>query len=85
VCRDSRSMAILNAVRIIYSRFMPHLLMILVQIGYSFLYTIAEAVFNHGMNPHVFVTNRYIVGSLVMFPLAYFLERCITHMHTPTR
>ncbi|KAG6776433.1 hypothetical protein POTOM_019944 [Populus tomentosa] len=30
---------------------MPHLLMILVQIGYLFLYTIAEAVFNHGMNP----------------------------------
>jgi hypothetical protein len=58
VCTDSRSMAILNAVRIIYSRFMPHLLMILVQIGYSFLYTIAEAVFNHGMNPHVFVTYR---------------------------
>ncbi|KAG5246317.1 WAT1-related protein [Salix suchowensis] len=41
----------------------------------SFLYFIAEAVFNHGMNPHVFVTYRYIVGSLVMFPLAYFLER----------
>nr|TKS03418.1 hypothetical protein D5086_0000154150 [Populus alba] len=68
-------MAILNAVRIIYSRFMPHLLMILAQIGYLFLYTIAEAVFNHGMNPRVFATYRYIVGSLVMFPLAYFLER----------
>ncbi|KAJ6708913.1 WAT1-RELATED PROTEIN [Salix koriyanagi] len=64
-------MAILYA----YSRFMPHLLMILVQIGYSFLYFLAEAAFNHGMNPHVFVTYRYIVGSLVMFPLAYFLER----------
>ncbi|KAB5557546.1 hypothetical protein DKX38_008455 [Salix brachista] len=68
-------MAILNAARVNYSRFMPHLLMILVQIGLSFLYFIAEAVFNHGMNPHVFVTYRYIVGSLVMFPLAYFLER----------
>ncbi|KAL3592818.1 hypothetical protein D5086_011458 [Populus alba] len=75
MCTDSRSMAILNAVRIIYSRFMPHLLMILAQIGYLFLYTIAEAVFNHGMNPRVFATYRYIVGSLVMFPLAYFLER----------
>uniref|UniRef100_A0A6N2LER9 WAT1-related protein n=1 Tax=Salix viminalis TaxID=40686 RepID=A0A6N2LER9_SALVM len=75
MCTDSRPMAILNAARVNYSRFMPHLLMILVQIGLSFLYFIAEAVFNHGMNPHVFVTYRYIVGSLVMFPLAYFLER----------
>ncbi|KAJ6681230.1 WAT1-RELATED PROTEIN [Salix koriyanagi] len=57
-------MAILNAARVNFSRFMPHLLMILVQIGLSFLYFIAEAVFNHGMNPHVFVTYRYIVGSL---------------------
>ncbi|KAH8515344.1 hypothetical protein Peur_046864 [Populus x canadensis] len=64
-------MAILYA----YSRFIPHLLMILVQIGYSFLYFLAEAAFSHGMSPHVFVTYRYIVGGLVMFPLAYFLER----------
>ncbi|XP_011028786.1 PREDICTED: WAT1-related protein At4g08300-like isoform X3 [Populus euphratica] len=64
-------MAILYA----YSRFIPHLLMILVQIGYSFLYFLAEAAFSHGMSPHVFVTYRYIVGSLVMFLLAYFLER----------
>jgi len=79
----SRAMAILYA----YSRFIPHLLMILVQIGYSFLYFLAEAAFSHGMSPHVFVTYRYIVGGLVMFPLAYFLERYIIHMckHSPKK
>ncbi|KAK6793214.1 hypothetical protein RDI58_006667 [Solanum bulbocastanum] len=56
-------------------KFKPHLLMILVQICYSFLYFITEASFNHGMNPHVYVTYRNIVGGLVMLPFAYFLER----------
>ncbi|KAH7517358.1 hypothetical protein FEM48_Zijuj09G0055200 [Ziziphus jujuba var. spinosa] len=28
------------------------------------------------MNPHVFLTYRYVVGGLVTFPFAYFLERC---------
>ncbi|CAN4091840.1 unnamed protein product [Withania somnifera] len=56
-------------------KFKPHLLMILVQICYTFLYFITEASFNHGMNPHVYVTYRHIVGGLVMLPFAYFLER----------
>ncbi|TQD73433.1 hypothetical protein C1H46_041019 [Malus baccata] len=49
--------------------------MVLAQIGYTFLYLITAASFDHGMNPHVFVTYRHIVGGLVMFPFAYFLER----------
>lgn len=59
----------------IYKRFKPHLLMVLVQMGYTFLYFITEAAFNHGMNPHVHITYRQIVAGLVMFPFAYFLER----------
>ncbi|PRQ25880.1 putative EamA domain-containing protein [Rosa chinensis] len=59
----------------IYRRFKPHLLMVLAQIGYACLYFITDASFNHGMNPHVFVTYRHIMGGLVMFPFAYFLER----------
>ncbi|KAF8388217.1 hypothetical protein HHK36_026883 [Tetracentron sinense] len=59
----------------IYRRFKPHLLMVLTQIGYTFLYFITEASFNHGMNPHVFVTYRHIVAGFVMLPFAYFLER----------
>ncbi|KAL5139163.1 WAT1-related protein [Glycine soja] len=53
----------------------PHLLMVLVQVGYTFLYFITEASFNHGMSPHVYVTYRHIVAAVVMFPFAYFLER----------
>ncbi|XP_058211909.1 WAT1-related protein At4g08300-like [Rhododendron vialii] len=60
-----------------YRRFKPHLLMVLAQIGYTFLYFITEASFNHGMNPHVYITYRHIVAGLGMLPFAYFLERKI--------
>ncbi|KAG8658577.1 WAT1-related protein At5g07050 [Manihot esculenta] len=59
----------------LYRRFKPHLLMVLAQIGYTFLYFITEASFEHGMNPHVYITYRHIVSSIVMLPFAYFLER----------
>ncbi|KAL7609471.1 hypothetical protein Lser_V15G13967 [Lactuca serriola] len=58
-----------------YWRFKPHILMVLCQLGYTFLYFITEASFKHGMNPHVYVTYRHIVAGFVMFPFAYFLER----------
>lgn len=63
-----------------YGRFKPHLLMVLAQIGYTFLYFITEASFNHGMNPHVYITYRHIVAGLGMLPFAYFLERYILHL-----
>ncbi|KDP40312.1 hypothetical protein JCGZ_02310 [Jatropha curcas] len=59
----------------LYTRFKPHLLMVLAQIGYTFLYFITEASFKHGMNPHVYITYRHIVAGVVMLPFAYFLER----------
>ncbi|XP_047317486.1 WAT1-related protein At5g07050-like [Impatiens glandulifera] len=58
-----------------FRRFKPHLLMVMAQIGYTVLYFITEASFNHGMNPHVYITYRQIVATLVMLPFAYFLER----------
>lgn len=60
---------------VVYRKYKPHFLIILTQIGYAFLYIITKASFDHGMNPHVFLTYRYVVGGLVMFPFAYFLER----------
>ncbi|XP_077240296.1 WAT1-related protein At4g08300-like isoform X2 [Tasmannia lanceolata] len=59
----------------ICKKFKPHLLMVLAQIGYTFLYFITEASFNHGLNPHVYVTYRHLVGGVVVLPFAYFLER----------
>ncbi|CAI0570349.1 unnamed protein product [Linum tenue] len=56
-------------------KFKPHLLMVLTQILYAFLYFITEASFNHGMNPYVYITYRHVVSAVVMFPFAYFLER----------
>ncbi|KAH0775998.1 hypothetical protein KY290_007409 [Solanum tuberosum] len=58
-----------------YKGFKPHILMVLAQIAYTFLYFITEASFNHGMNPHVYITYRHIVAGLAMLPFAYFLER----------
>ncbi|KAG5588132.1 hypothetical protein H5410_048566, partial [Solanum commersonii] len=58
-----------------YKRFKPHILMVLAQIAYTFLYFITEASFSHGMNPHVYITYRHIVAGLAMLPFAYFLER----------
>ncbi|KAB1213732.1 hypothetical protein CJ030_MR5G021864 [Morella rubra] len=58
-----------------YGRFMPHVLMVLVQIFATLLYLITDISFSHGLNPHVFVTYRHIIGGSAMLPLAYVLER----------
>ncbi|CAN4091153.1 unnamed protein product [Withania somnifera] len=47
----------------------------LAQISYTFLYFITEASFNHGMNPHVYITYRHTVVGFAILPFAYFLER----------
>ncbi|PKI68304.1 hypothetical protein CRG98_011299 [Punica granatum] len=60
-----------------FRKFKPHLLMVLAQVGYTFLYFITEASFDHGMNPHVYITYRHIVAGFVMLPFACFLERKI--------
>ncbi|GAB4830513.1 hypothetical protein Ancab_020224 [Ancistrocladus abbreviatus] len=60
-----------------YSRLKPHLCMVLVQTSSALLYFITEAAFNHGMNPHVYVTYRHIVGGILVLPFAYSLERKI--------
>ncbi|KAH6809002.1 hypothetical protein C2S51_026785 [Perilla frutescens var. frutescens] len=58
-----------------YLHFKPHILMVLAQIAYTFMYIITEACFNNGMNPSVYVTYRHVVAGLVMLPFAYFMER----------
>lgn len=55
-------------------RFKPHILMVLIHVGYMIMYLITDAAFSHGMNPHIFVTYRHVLGGLVMFPFAYFLK-----------
>ncbi|KAK4482449.1 hypothetical protein RD792_009606 [Penstemon davidsonii] len=59
----------------IYLHYKPHILMVVAQIGYTFMYIITETSFNHGMNPFVYVTYRHFMAALVMLPFAYFLER----------
>ncbi|XP_058077959.1 WAT1-related protein At2g37450-like isoform X2 [Magnolia sinica] len=59
----------------IFKKFKPHLLMVLAEVGYTFLNLFSEASFKHGMNPHVYVTYRQLVAGVFVFPFAYFLEK----------
>jgi len=61
-------------------KFKPHLLMCVIQLLLSFLYFLVEASLNKGMNPHVFVTYRHVVGGIVVLPFAYVRERYIPYM-----
>ncbi|XWS76278.1 hypothetical protein CRYUN_Cryun01aG0161600 [Craigia yunnanensis] len=58
-----------------FARYKAHLSMVLLQILSAILYFITEAAFNQGLNPYVYVTYRYSLAGLLMFPFAYFLER----------
>ena len=69
----------------VINRFKPHILMILLQIFVASVYFLTEDSFNQGLNPHIYVTYRHAAGSLMMFPFAYFLERCLIHIFTHTR
>ncbi|AES60544.2 putative EamA domain-containing protein [Medicago truncatula] len=60
---------------LVYKKFKPHLVMVFGQLGYTLLYFITEASFNHGMSPYVYVTYRHVVAGFVMLPFAYFLEK----------
>jgi len=51
--------------------------MVFGQLGYTLLYFITEASFNHGMSPYVYVTYRHVLAGFVMLPFAYFLEKYV--------
>ncbi|XVF80938.1 hypothetical protein PTKIN_Ptkin15bG0115800 [Pterospermum kingtungense] len=63
------------ALKAVFATYKPHISMILVQILSAIVYFITEAAFNQGLNPYVYVTYRYCLAGLVVFPLAYFLEK----------
>ncbi|OMO55142.1 Drug/metabolite transporter [Corchorus olitorius] len=56
------------------AKYKPHFTMVVSQIFYAILYFVTEAAFNEGLNPHVYVTFRFILAGLFMLPFAYFLE-----------
>ncbi|OMP09742.1 Drug/metabolite transporter [Corchorus olitorius] len=49
--------------------------MLLTQIGYAVVYFFTEAAFSQGLSPHIFVSYRFCLAGLFMFPFAYFHER----------
>ncbi|GAB2302620.1 hypothetical protein Dimus_036623 [Dionaea muscipula] len=56
-------------------RIKPHIMMVLVQLSSALVYFITEAAFDQGLNPHVYVTYRHIVGGILVLPFAYFFEK----------
>ncbi|GJN09075.1 hypothetical protein PR202_ga27046 [Eleusine coracana subsp. coracana] len=56
-------------------RYMPHVLMTLVQLCYTLLYFIAEAAFDRGLKPHVYVTYRHLLIAVLLWPFAYYYEK----------
>ncbi|GAB2302593.1 hypothetical protein Dimus_036596 [Dionaea muscipula] len=50
-------------------------MMVLVQLSSALVYFITEAAFDQGLNPHVYVTYRHIVGGILVLPFAYFFEK----------
>ncbi|XP_054802776.1 WAT1-related protein At4g08290-like isoform X2 [Prosopis cineraria] len=60
---------------VIYKKYRPHLLMVLVEVAVTLLYFLIEASFNKVMNLQVFVTYRHALGGIIVLPFAYVLER----------
>ncbi|KAL4352134.1 hypothetical protein GQ457_06G028860 [Hibiscus cannabinus] len=58
-----------------FARYKHHLSMVLVQILSAIVYFITEAAFNEGLNTYVYVSYRFILAGMLMFPVAYFIER----------
>ncbi|KAK8693985.1 hypothetical protein V6N13_071549 [Hibiscus sabdariffa] len=62
-----------------FAKYRHHLSMVVVQILSSIVYFITEAAFNEGLNTYVYVSYRFLLAGLLLFPVAYFIERiCLT-------
>ncbi|CAH9074470.1 unnamed protein product [Cuscuta europaea] len=57
------------------SELIPVLVMVIVQLGYAGVNIIGTAVMGAGMNPFIHIAYQQIFGSLVITPLAFFMER----------
>ncbi|KAL6877609.1 hypothetical protein ACP4OV_012824 [Aristida adscensionis] len=53
----------------------PYLLVIIIVVLYTAMYVISKAAFDHGMNTFVFIFYRQAAASLLLLPVALFLER----------
>ena len=59
----------------------PYIAMISLQFGYAGMHIITKISLNNGMSHFVLVVYRHIVATVVLAPLAYFLERCYRHIY----
>lgn len=64
----------------IYKRFdmeekKPYMIAIIIQVIYTGTFVISKAAFDQGMNTFVFIFYRLAASSLMLLPVAVFLER----------
>ena len=56
---------------------LPALIMVLVQFEFAGMNIFSKLALDSGMNPFIHVAYRQMFGSLVLVPIAYFIERYV--------
>ncbi|OMO60569.1 auxin-induced protein 5NG4-like protein [Corchorus olitorius] len=59
----------------IFERYKPHVSLVIAHTCAAIVYFFIEAAFEQGLNPHIYVTYRFILGGFFLIPFAYFIER----------
>jgi hypothetical protein len=62
----------------------PYLLMIGLQFGMAGNYIFGKDILNHGMSRFVFIVYRNAMAVIALVPFAFFLERYLNVLVTPT-
>lgn len=53
----------------------PYLIAVTIEVAYAAMFVVNKAAFDHGMNTYVFIFYRQAAASLLLLPIAIFLER----------
>lgn len=53
----------------------PYIIAIIVQMIYTGMFVVSKAAFDKGINTFVFIFYRQAASSLLLLPVAFFLER----------
>ncbi|TVU13894.1 hypothetical protein EJB05_37327, partial [Eragrostis curvula] len=53
----------------------PYIIAIIIEVTYAVMFVVNKAALDHGMNTYVFIFYRQAVASLLLLPIAIFLER----------
>ncbi|PIN11397.1 hypothetical protein CDL12_16019 [Handroanthus impetiginosus] len=66
---------LLESMSVAFNTMKPYLAMIALQFGYAGMYIITLVSMNHGFSHWILVVYRHVVATLIVTPIAYFLEK----------